>query len=38
MRVTLAIARQLLSFDPLKAHLHLEQWAREIGTPYRVSS
>lgn len=28
---------QMPFFKPLAAHLHFEQWAREVGTPYRVS-
>lgn len=26
---------QLLQFNPLRAHLQFEAWARELGTPYR---
>ncbi len=27
---------QLPGFDPLRAHLQFERWARELGTPYRL--
>lgn len=27
---------QLPRFDPPRAHLHFEAWARELGTPYRL--
>lgn len=33
----LPILGQMLSFRPLIAHRHFEQWARELGTPYRVT-
>jgi cytochrome P450 len=28
---------QLPGFDPLRAHTTFERWARELGTPYRMS-
>lgn len=32
----LPLLGQMLQFDPLRAHLHFEAWARELGTPYRL--
>ena len=31
------ILGQLLSFQPMRAHLQFEAWARELGTPYRFN-
>ena len=28
---------QLLSFEPMRAHLQFEAWARELGTPFRFN-
>lgn len=33
----LPILGHLTKLDPLRAHLRLEQWARELGTPYHLS-
>jgi len=32
----LPILGHLTRLDPLRAHTQFEQWARELGTPYRI--